>query len=166
MKRLSYPVAAALYPEAPVQIGQAAHPMSLSLSEITPKAIQQRKYTGHVRLKASLQIRYLPKTVTFTLFFNILGRVLPDNHEPPRPSPQLLTVLKRFLSFVPQMSCRFNALQKTDLCKQKPSINSKSSLKSTKTLSLKKNTSPSCLNTVGFILGFMDDNSVSKYRTG
>ena len=102
-----------------MQIGQAAHPMSLSLSEITPKAIQQRKYTGQVRLKASLQISYLPKTVTFTLFFNILGRVLPDNHEPPRPSPQLLTVSKRFLSFVPQMSCRFNALQKTDLCEQK-----------------------------------------------
>ena len=57
-----------------MQIGQAAHPMSLSLSEITPKAIQQRKYTGQVRLKASLQISYLPKTVTFTLFFNALGR--------------------------------------------------------------------------------------------
>jgi hypothetical protein len=39
-------------------------------------------------------------------------------------------------------------------------------LKRRKTLSLGKNTSPSCLNTVGFIFGFMDDNSVSKYRMG
>ena len=43
MKRLSYPVAAALYPEAPVQIGQAAHPMSLSLSEITPEGDSAKK---------------------------------------------------------------------------------------------------------------------------
>ena len=166
MKRLSYPVAAALYPEAPVQIGQAAHPMSLSLSEITPKAIQQRKYTGQVRLKASLQISYLPKTVTFTLFFNILGRVLPDNHEPSRPSPKLLTISKRFLSFSPKFLADLTLYKKLTYVSKKPSIDIKSPLKSTKTLSLEKNTSPSSLNTVGFVFGFMDDNSVSKHRTG
>jgi hypothetical protein len=100
------------------------------------------------------------------LFFNILRRVLPNNHEPSRPSPKLLTISKRFLSFSPKFLADLTLYKKLTYVSKKPSNDIKSPLKSTKTLSLEKNTSPSSLNTVGFIFGFMDDNSVSKHRTG
>jgi hypothetical protein len=70
------------------------------------------------------------------------------------------------LSFSPKFLADLTLYKKLTYVSKKPSIDIKSPLKSTKTLSLEKNTSPSSLNTVGFMFRFMDDNSVSKYRTG
>jgi hypothetical protein len=70
------------------------------------------------------------------------------------------------LSFSPKFLADLTLYKKLTYVSKKPSIDIKSPLKSTKTLSLEKNTSPSSLNKLGFIFGFMDDNSVSKHRTG
>ena len=53
------------------------------------------------RFKISSCIDYLPKTVTFTMFFNALRHVLPNSLKLSRSSPQLLTMLVRFLRFFP-----------------------------------------------------------------
>ena len=53
------------------------------------------------RFKIPSCIDYLPKTVTFTMFFNALRHVLPNSLKLSRSSPQLLTMLVRFLRFFP-----------------------------------------------------------------
>ena len=68
------------------------------LRPASPNPESSARFTGN-RFNPPLQINHLPKTVTFTMFFNALRYVLPNNLKPSRPSPQLFSVLTRFSRF-------------------------------------------------------------------